>query len=134
MNVYFYNNDKNKQELAVNAYNLCSRRKFVSILRGLNGVEIIRWPSIFNIYEFCLFEFEGCQFCLYEDDWDNGTFCFSSQQASAEVFNKIASYYKNHEIDIPVPRATSKFLVALLLVLLGVAILFALFTMGYISG
>jgi hypothetical protein len=71
---------------------------------------------------------------LYEDDWDNGTFCFSSQQASAEVFNKIASYYKNHEIDIPVPRATSKFLVALLLVLLGVAILFALFTMGYISG
>jgi len=134
MNVYFYNNDKNEQELAVNAYNLCSRRKFVSILECLNGVEIIRWPSIFNVYEFCIFEFEGCRFCLYEDDWSNGTFCFSSKQASVEALNKIASHYKNHEIDIPVPRTTSKLLVALLLVLLGVAILFGLFTMGYISG
>ncbi len=133
MNVNFYKNDDDEQEFSVDAYNLCSRKEFISILGGLNGIEIIRWPSIFNIYEFCIFNFEGCRFCLYEDDWANGTFCFSSQQASSKVLNNIASYFKNHEINLPEPRPTSKPLVVLLTVLLGIAIVFGLYTIGYIS-
>ena len=133
MKVNIFTNDKNERELEVFAHDLRSRKKFVSILCDLDGVEIIRWPTIFSFYEFCVFEFEGYRFRLYVDDWSY-TYCFSSPEVSQDVLNKLARHFENYELYIPKPRATNKPLVALLLALLGVAIVFGLYSMGYIGG
>jgi hypothetical protein len=127
MKVYLYR--RKGEALTVDAYNLCSRRKFVSILECLDGISIKRRPRIFDIYQFCRFNYKGYEFGIHEDDWDY-TFCFSSETADFETFNELAKHFKDYELVLTKPRKTSVPLVLLLSCLLVFTIVFAMSNPG----
>ncbi len=133
MKVNLYQSEEVEETLSVDVYNLCSRKKFVSILQGLEGVSIRQGPRIMNLYQFCIFEFNGCEFSIYEDNWDY-TFCFSSNAADPETIRELATYFKDYDLVLPKPRKTSIPMVALLSSLLIVTIVSTMLSYGVVGG
>jgi hypothetical protein len=118
MKAWIYKNEHGKSTLCVDAYNRLSKREFVSFLSELDGVRIIRKPTIFHPYDFCIFEYGGETFTIDEDDFD---YCYNinphiPNQESLEI---IEQYFLS--LNIPKQKTRPVFWFAGI-VLVGLAI------------
>ena len=106
MKSWIYKNEHGKSELCVDAYERLTKREFSGLLSELEGVTILKRPSIFNFGDFCSFEYKGDVFTIEEDDFD---YCYNIKQENCnlETLKKLETYFLN--LNIPKPKTRPVF-------------------------
>ena len=117
MKVYL-NNDSEKGlcELSVDAYGLLSKRQFAIVLGGVDGVSILKKPTILDRNVFCHFKYEGEDILVIEDDYDY-TFLLKPLNYNPEVLKPLESFFENYYVQKPKTRPAFWFAGCVLLIL-----------------
>ncbi len=119
MKTYQYDNEaKDGFNLCVDAYELLSKKQFISKLREIEDIFIIK-SNLFPFQsEFCRFEYKGEKFSVVMDSFDH-EYLVKPTIYNPETFMALEDCFTN--LDIPKPKTRPVFLFAGA-VLVGLAI------------
>ena len=110
MKTFQYENEaKDGFDLCVDAYELLTKKQFISKLREIEGISIIKSSAFSLNSEFCRFEYKGEVFSVEEDDFDY-TYLLKPVIYNSESLMALEHYFIS--LDIPKPKTRPAFLFA----------------------
>jgi hypothetical protein len=97
MKTWINKNEHGKHVLSVDAYDRLSKKEFSSLLSELEGIKIVRAPTIFSPGDFCSFEYKGEQFSIDEDDYEY-SYIIKPATYNPDTLQALENYFSNLSI------------------------------------